>query len=216
MKKDPVTLKKELEREVYLLIDRHYRSLPKNSDGSIDTLSNVFQDNDVDALRHAFVSGVFTQEYGSSAADFFGRINEYFSAISSSGGNTDRSINMDLWNNAVGRRYGKRCKSRKSLFERILKALDEGELILHPSDKRDYKGHSFLGSAQPGSVIVLQQERQGKNILFFDLYLKRVLSRHEFVSLIRIGKYPGYEIRIRNGIAIPFSKRDSSSSNNLG
>lgn len=70
---DPITLKREMEREAYLLIDRYYRRLPKNPDGSIDTLSEGFQDNDVDALRHAFVSGVFTQEYGATAADLFGQ-----------------------------------------------------------------------------------------------------------------------------------------------
>ena len=213
---DPITLKREMEREAYLRIDRYYRRLPKNPDGSIDTLSEGFQDNDVDALRHAVVSAVFTQEYCATAADFFGRINEYFSNITSSCGNTERSMNMDLWNNAVGRRYGKRCKSRTALFERIKKALEDGELILHPSDKRNYTGLPLLGSAQSGSVIVLQQEKRGKNILFFDVCQKRILSRHEFVTQIRNGKYPGYEIRTINGAAIPFSKRDFNPDNNLG
>jgi hypothetical protein len=213
---DPITLKREMEREAYLLIDRYYRRLPKNPDGSIDTLSEGFQDNDVDALRHAFVSGVFTQEYGATAADLFGRINEYFSTITSSGGNSDSAMNMDLWNNAVGRRYGKRCKSRKALFERIIKALEDGELILHPSDKRNYTGLPFLGTAQPGSVILLQQEKRGKNILFFDVFQKRILSRREFVSQIRNGNYPGYETRTINGAAIPCSKRDLKPDNNLG
>ena len=37
----------------------------------------VFQHNDVDAFRHAYVSGVFTQEYGENAAEVFGRLNEF-------------------------------------------------------------------------------------------------------------------------------------------
>jgi hypothetical protein len=48
------------------------RKLPKNQDGTINEFSEGFDDNDVDALRHAYVSGVFTQEYGELSADIFG------------------------------------------------------------------------------------------------------------------------------------------------
>ena len=50
------SLSDKAEYEVYVLIDKHLRSLPKNSDGSIDKNAKGFQHNDVDALRHAYGS----------------------------------------------------------------------------------------------------------------------------------------------------------------
>lgn len=44
----PNKLKEESKNEVYLLTDKHHRKLPQNTDG--------YQDNSVDALRHAYVS----------------------------------------------------------------------------------------------------------------------------------------------------------------
>jgi hypothetical protein len=36
--------------------------MPKKLDGSIDPYGLGLEDNDVDALRHAFISGVYTLE----------------------------------------------------------------------------------------------------------------------------------------------------------
>lgn len=90
-------LKNEAESEGYIYFDVHIRPLPKKSDGSIDTMQPGFRDNDVDAFRHAYVSGIFTHEYGEKTATILGWMNEFFL----SGSGNDR--NMDLWNNAVGR-----------------------------------------------------------------------------------------------------------------
>ena len=52
---------------------------------------------------------------------------------------------MDLWNNEVGRKYGKKTKSRKDLFKRLMKALKKDELIIHPdNDKRKYLGNKEI------------------------------------------------------------------------
>lgn len=40
-----------------------------------------------------------------------------------SSANAENSTNMDLWNNSVGRKYGKKTKSRKDLFKVLMKAL---------------------------------------------------------------------------------------------
>ena len=53
------TLENEVTDEIYILIDKHLKPLPKNPDGSIDKEADGFQHNDVDALRHAYASGVF-------------------------------------------------------------------------------------------------------------------------------------------------------------
>ncbi len=59
----PSNLRDEAKIEGYLYFDKYIRKLPKNPDGSINEFSPRFADNDVDAFRHAYVSGVFTQEY---------------------------------------------------------------------------------------------------------------------------------------------------------
>ena len=124
MKIWPPALKEEAKNEVYKLIDKNVRKLPRNNDGTFNEFSEGFNDNDVDALRHAYVSGVFTQEYGEMAADIFGRANEFFPFGGASSSNFINSTNMDLWNNAVGRKYGKKSKTRKELLKNLMKALN--------------------------------------------------------------------------------------------
>ena len=50
--------------EVYEFIDKHYKSMPKNPDGTINVHAHGLADNDIDALRHSYVSGVYSMEYG--------------------------------------------------------------------------------------------------------------------------------------------------------
>ncbi len=80
-----LNLEEEAKNEVYLLIDEHHRPLPKKKDGTIDEDAEGFQHNDVDALRHAYVSGVFTMEYSVGFASFLGGARETFSGSSSVG-----------------------------------------------------------------------------------------------------------------------------------
>jgi len=166
MKFPPFDLKSEAEQEVYRLIDEKYRQLPKAKDGSIDSSAWGFQDNDVDALRHAYVSGAYAQSYGASTAELLGRLYEYFPGLGTSAPNSERSTNMDLWNNAVGRKYGKKVKNRLQLFQELLEALKRGELITDPSDKREYTGLPCLETAPAGTVIVIEKDKKGRNIFF--------------------------------------------------
>ena len=53
----PETLRAESRAEVYIYIDKYYKKLPK-SEGQITGVGIEFLDNDVDALRHSYVSGV--------------------------------------------------------------------------------------------------------------------------------------------------------------
>ena len=217
MKWDPLALKSEAKKEVYKLIDKHLRKLPKNQDGTINEFQEGFDDNDVDALRHAYVSGVFTQEYGELSADIFGRLNEYFPGGSLSSANALNSTNMHLWNNSIGRKYGKKTKSRKDLFKVLMKALKKGELIIDPdTDKRKYLGASEIKGDISMMVIVLEENKKGKNRIFYDLNKKLVMKKGEFVTFIKHGDYPNYELRVIGGDEIPVSKKDPLSANNLG
>jgi len=213
--KDPFTLKNEARDEAYAYFDNEIRPLPKDSNSKIDPFAPGLDDNDVDAFRHAYVSGVFTQEYGKTAADIFGRLNE-MNPIGHSQPGDSASKNMDLWNNAVGRKYGLKAKDRKSLLKCIRKAMKDGELILTPDDKRMYNGATNDPVYKSKPVIVLQEGEKGRNEIFFDLDKKAMLTANEFISLIEAGKYPGYSIKIISGVATPVSKPDSRGTNNLG
>jgi hypothetical protein len=214
---DPRKLRRLATNEIYQLIDTHLKKLPKNSDGTINEFTSDFQDNDVDALRHAYVSGVFTQEYNELAADLFGRLNEYFPGGGTSSPNSENSINMDLWNNSVGRKYGKKSKPRKVLFKNLIKALKNDELIIDPNtDKRKFTGVNKISGDVAEMIIVLSESNKGKNLSFYDFNKKRIMERSEFVTLIKNGEYPTYEIRVIGRNEIPTSKKDRSSTNNLG
>ncbi len=67
----------EARLEVYQLIDSQYKPMQKKSDGSIDEYAKGLGNNDIDALRHAYVSGRYTMEFGEETADILGRLNEF-------------------------------------------------------------------------------------------------------------------------------------------
>lgn len=210
---DPWEVKDEAELEAYLFFNKLVRQLPRKENGEFD--SAQFIDNDVDAFRHAFVSGRFVHEYGSTVANILGIANEVF-VLSFFTHATTSSRNMDLWNNAVGRAYG--CQTRKAhtLAEALVKALHAGELITDPSDGRKF---STFTSYKPDSgkpVIVLKQNRSGRNEIFFDLATGLTMTRAQFVQAINKGNYPGYRIAMCHGLPTPTSRRDAKIKNNLG
>ena len=202
------------EKEIYAFIEKNIRSLPKKSDGTFDVGSEKFQHNDVDALRHAYVSGVFTMEYSAVIANILGEIRELAPGNSSAGNLQQQSKvrNMDLWNNSVGRKYGKKSKTREELFQHLLKALKSGELIINLNDSRKYS--SSVSSTIKERVIVLKESDTGENILFLDTKKLIVFSREDFVAKIKAGEYGDYEIRKIGGKEVPASKRDGR--DNLG
>lgn len=208
MSTSPNSLVKKLAKESYVYFDRYVRELPKNSDGSIDLSDVVTWDNDIDAFRHAFASGVFTHEYGETAAKLAGWLNEKFSVHSQPG-----DENMDHWNNAVGRRLAMKHKTRDALAKAIKEAMENGELILSPNDDRRYEGATV---EQDGAVVVIKESKTGANELFFDIANSVVMTKDEFVAAIEGGNFPSYSIRIVDGGRIPVSKRDDDQGNNLG
>ena len=65
-------------------------------------------------------------------------------------------------------------------------------------------------------MIVIKESKKGKNLSYFDVENKIILSRQEFLSEIKLGKYSRYEIRFIQGEEIPVSKKDKLVPNNLG
>jgi phosphoheptose isomerase len=92
----PDLLKDEARDEAYEDFDKNIRPLSKKSDGTIDITAFGLENNDVDAFRHAHVSGVFTIVYSESTADIFGRLNENSPFSWYSNSKNPESLNMDL------------------------------------------------------------------------------------------------------------------------
>jgi hypothetical protein len=204
----PSSLLKNLESESYEYFDRHVRKLPRNSNGEIDLTNTVTWGNDIDAFRHAYASGVFTHEFGESAAKLAGWLNEKIGTQSH-----PSDENMDHWNNAVGRRLAKFYKTRDTLAKAVKEAMDRGELILSAEDSRKYEGAGL--SHHKGIVVVLKESRTGANELFFDTLSSTTMTKSEFITSIENGLYPDYEIRTINGDTFPASKKDGIPNNNL-
>ena len=210
------TLKSEAEKEAYEYFDRNIRTLIKNKTGEVDNTASGLVDNDVDAFRHAYVSGRYTQEYGETAAKVAGDLQELFPGGSSNPQNSDLAKNMDYWNNEVGRKYGNKAKSRQELAELLKQALENGELILSLDDPRKHEGKTSLQIDDEKPVIVLKENETGRNEVFLDLSNGDIFDREGFVSAIENGQYPGYTVASIDGKVTPMSKPDGVKANNLG
>jgi len=210
------TLKSEAEKESYEYFDKNIRNLIKNKSGEVDNTASGLVDNDVDAFRHAYVSGRYTQEYGEAAAKVAGDLQELFPGGSSNPQNSDLAKNMDYWNNDVGRKYGKKAKSRQELIELLHRALENGELIISLNDSRKFGEETSFQFDSTKPIIVLKETETGRNELFCDVSNGNIFDREGFVASIGNGKYPGYTVASIDGLATPMSKPDGITSNNLG
>lgn len=207
-------LKDEALTDLYTRLDKDLSPLPKKSDGTIDPYGKGLEGNDVDALRHAFISGVYTFEYNEKTSELLGRLNEFISADSLS--TAAFSENMDLWNNAVGRSYGKKFKNRDELYLNLMKALRKGELIINIKDPRQFNGKKIIKKIPKSFVIKVKENKTGANTVFLDVRKKIMMTKEEFIQAIRKGAYPGYAVKKHFMGEFPYSTRDRYSFNNLG
>ena len=206
-------LKDEAEMESYVYFDSHIRKLARNSKGEIDRSASGLVDNDVDAFRHAYTSGVFTQVFSEGSAEKLGILQE---ASGGNYGSGNSGKDMDLWNNAIGRKYGKKTGSRNELAKFIQQALNNGELIIDLSDPRQYDGNTSYIVDPTKPVIVANEGTTGRNEVFIDLIKMESFDRESFVSMIEAGEYPSYRISSIGVIATPVSRADGDTGNNLG
>jgi hypothetical protein len=65
-------------------------------------------------------------------------------------------------------------------------------------------------------VIKIKETKTGANIEFFDVRKKLLMTKENFISAIKQGKYPGYAVRKHQSGEFPYSTRDRFSFNNLG
>ena len=203
-------IKEQSRRESYDYFDQNIRELPKNNSGEYIVTEKEFYNNDVDAFRHAYTSGVYTQMFFPLFADLLGIANEIF------GDNKVEAQNMDLWNNSIGREYGEKTSTKDQLADELKKALARGELITAPNDPREYKVLRHFNYDPEKPVQVIQESESGRNEYFFDCSTGDILDRATFVAAIESGLYPGYNTATIDGIETPMSKPDKVTSNNLG
>jgi hypothetical protein len=65
--------------------------MPRNSDGPIKSSDPSYNDNEIDSLRHSYVSAVYVIEFSYETSELLGRLNEFDPRR-----NEIRSRNMDL------------------------------------------------------------------------------------------------------------------------
>ena len=143
-------------------------------------------------------------------------MNELVPFGGNSSSNSPNSRNMDLWNNWIGRKLGLKTSGKLKLFKLVLKALKNGELIIDPENDPRVTQVSYTKIQTKNKVYVVKESKKGKNMSYFDFEKSIILSRNEFITEIKLGNYPFYEIRIIKGDETPVSKKDKKMLNNLG
>ena len=211
------TLKNDAKKESYIYFDKNIRHLNKKINGEIDETDNNLSNNDIDAFRHAYVSGRYVQVFNERIANIVGLLQEFWgNGYGSNSTNPNAAKNMDLWNNAVGRKYGKKAKTKEILAKKLNEALKNGELIIDLNDMRKYEGKTSYTIDHKKPVIVLEEKTTGRNEKFIDLITGDIFDRNLFIKKIQSGRYQGYRLANINGIPTPISNPDSRIDNNLG
>ncbi len=208
---DLIGTREEAKNEAYKYFNDNIRALPKTESGDWDIASGEFSNSDVDAFRHAYVSGIYTQKYQELTANLLGQLNEILGDLIRQ--QPAEQKNMDLWNNKVGRSHGNLTNSSKDLANSLKKELTSGGLITTADQEEDSRIYEdFL--IKP--VRVIKESETGRNIRFLDVLSNRKMTRQQFVSKINSGEYPGYTVAMINNLETPVSKSDSNFGNNLG
>ena len=206
----PMRLRNEARFQCYVYFDKNIRALPKNKNGEFIE-DNTFVDSDIDAFRHACVSGIFTMRFGNRPALIFGWLQEFFFP---SGGPAGKA--MDIWNNRKGRDAAKGLKSENSLFKKIDKMLQQDELATSPNDPRLFGAELEINPIpHTGRFIRLGAPASGTDLTYFELSTQTQYTRKQLVSFIQAGKVPEYCLRKLGKRWYPVAKPDASSENNL-
>ena len=109
--------------------------------------------NEADAFKHAFMQAIGSLRYSNYVAEFMGNYHEQDG--NKNHGQSKGEENMDTWNNRVGREIADEVRKIKNNFgskltdkqiedivaAKIMERMKKGDLITHPSDKRNYKDY---------------------------------------------------------------------------
>ena len=67
---------------------------------------------------------------------------------------------MDLWITVLEENTEKKTKDKKELIKMIHEALEKGELITDPKDKRKYKGKKSYSINKDKPIIVIKEDKK--------------------------------------------------------
>ncbi len=124
-------------QESYLQYEKVFKvALPRGNKGKVIITKIVARNNQIDAFRHAYVSGVFAMKYGNTVAKILGNFKEMYDDIFYNQSKQEKA--MDYWNNAIGRRYGIMVKSRGNLAKILKESITKRELVVEIDDYRCY------------------------------------------------------------------------------
>jgi len=129
---DPKAAKRQIEQEAYQAYERlSGQVLARREDGSFRSQGH---NDELDAFRHAYVSGRVTQVAWDQQwiARKFGNDAE----IGPAHPNDPYEHRMDLWNNEAGRRLGDAAADPQTLARNVYAALRNGELVSGLGDPR--------------------------------------------------------------------------------
>jgi hypothetical protein len=109
-----------------------------------------------DAMRHAYVTGRFSEEYGSVAGQAYGLAHE----ISHPNDKLERD--MDLHNNRMGAQYSGETTTPRELYDRVIEGYVAGELVEAPGLKpsAEYKNLDKVDPESKAGKIVSEMDRQ--------------------------------------------------------
>ena len=136
-------------------------------DFDMGTSSEATHNNEADAFKHAFMSAYLTITNGKTYSKSAGDWHEYIDGFK--GPLNER--NMDLWNNSIGREIAYDVKQKMGkiynsltlqekfdlVSDEIIKKMRNGELIINPNDKRQFK-NMFYERLQDKDRIYHQDE----------------------------------------------------------
>ena len=93
----------QIANESYQYFDQYIHSIPRDRNGQLMINAQTALNNDVDAFRHAYTSGIVLFQYESAlVANILGQLNEW---QGDKKGQPAEQKNMDLYNNKIGRDY---------------------------------------------------------------------------------------------------------------
>lgn len=107
--------------------------------------TNNGMDDAADAFRHTYAAARSTQQYGEKLTHFLGDMNEVLGDLN---GAELPGKNMDLWNNAVGRKIGQTLgpdATHAEIAQAVYEAYLNGELIVGLDDPRRVPDSEYVG-----------------------------------------------------------------------
>ena len=139
--------------------------------------------NEADAFKHAYMQWVLGYYLGSDTAKKLGDMHEEETPNAPFG-----EINMDKWNNAIGREIAEVMKKSRKISswesasdeaaKQIFEKLKNGDLITNPSDKRKFENMEFERLRDSDKVHYKGEFTKPLNNIEMERYLEQAIDNN--------------------------------------